>query len=179
MHPGEIIPRHEQRLHGLVVLDTFAVAVGQASEAPHVHPNRENQPLDMRRADRVRIGTPKLRSLLGAGYRGRGVAPPGAGRKPKPVDERRDQVFSVKLTRAEKRLLDHAMPERGRAKHCLNPPASGASGERGLRSHRARSSTPLRQLIRLLCRQDAGRSPCPLGIPSVLEVEACNAAMVR
>jgi hypothetical protein len=31
---------------------------------------------------------------------------PGAGRKPLPPDERRDQVFSVKLTVAEKRLLD-------------------------------------------------------------------------
>jgi hypothetical protein len=31
---------------------------------------------------------------------------PGAGRKPKPPDERRDQVFSVKLTLAEKQLLD-------------------------------------------------------------------------
>ena len=30
----------------------------------------------------------------------------GAGRKPKPPDERRDQVFSVKLTVDEKRLLD-------------------------------------------------------------------------
>jgi hypothetical protein len=31
---------------------------------------------------------------------------PGAGRKPKPPEERRDQVFSVKLTADEKRLLD-------------------------------------------------------------------------
>ena len=31
---------------------------------------------------------------------------PGAGRKPKPVDERRDQVFSVKLTLDEKELLE-------------------------------------------------------------------------
>lgn len=31
---------------------------------------------------------------------------PGAGRKPKPPDERRDQVFSVKLTEEEKRLLE-------------------------------------------------------------------------
>lgn len=31
---------------------------------------------------------------------------PGAGRKPKPPDERRDQVFSVKLTADEKRLLE-------------------------------------------------------------------------
>lgn len=31
---------------------------------------------------------------------------PGAGRKPKPPAERRDQVFSVKLTLDEKRLLD-------------------------------------------------------------------------
>ncbi len=30
----------------------------------------------------------------------------GAGRKPKPPDERRDQVFSVKLTLDEKRLLE-------------------------------------------------------------------------
>jgi hypothetical protein len=30
----------------------------------------------------------------------------GAGRKPLPAAERRDQVFSVKLTVAEKRLLD-------------------------------------------------------------------------
>jgi len=31
---------------------------------------------------------------------------PGAGRKPKPPEERRDQVFSVKLTLDEKRLLE-------------------------------------------------------------------------
>ena len=31
---------------------------------------------------------------------------PGAGRKPKPPDERRDQVFSLKLTLDEKRLLE-------------------------------------------------------------------------
>jgi hypothetical protein len=31
---------------------------------------------------------------------------PGAGRKPKPPSERRDQVFSVKLTRDEKQLLE-------------------------------------------------------------------------
>jgi hypothetical protein len=30
----------------------------------------------------------------------------GAGRKPKPPEERRDQVFSVKLTAEEKRLLE-------------------------------------------------------------------------
>jgi hypothetical protein len=30
----------------------------------------------------------------------------GAGRKPKPRDERRDQVFSIKLTLEEKRLLE-------------------------------------------------------------------------
>jgi hypothetical protein len=30
----------------------------------------------------------------------------GAGRKPKPPDERRDQVFSIKLTLDEKRLLE-------------------------------------------------------------------------
>jgi hypothetical protein len=36
----------------------------------------------------------------------RGGKRPGAGRKPKPPDERRDQVFSVKLTRDEKRLLE-------------------------------------------------------------------------
>jgi hypothetical protein len=30
----------------------------------------------------------------------------GAGRKPKPPDERRDQVFSLKLTLDEKQLLD-------------------------------------------------------------------------
>jgi hypothetical protein len=30
----------------------------------------------------------------------------GAGRKPKPPGERRDQVFSIKLTAEEKALLD-------------------------------------------------------------------------
>jgi hypothetical protein len=35
-----------------------------------------------------------------------GGSRPGAGRKPKPVDQRRDQVFSVKLTAEEKCLLD-------------------------------------------------------------------------
>jgi hypothetical protein len=38
----------------------------------------------------------------------RGGKRPGAGRKPKPPDERRDQVFSVKLTADEKRLLDES-----------------------------------------------------------------------
>jgi hypothetical protein len=32
----------------------------------------------------------------------------GAGRKAKPPDERRDQVFSIKLTADEKRLLEEA-----------------------------------------------------------------------
>lgn len=36
----------------------------------------------------------------------RGGKRPGAGRKPKPPDERRDRVFSVKLTADEKRLLE-------------------------------------------------------------------------
>ena len=36
----------------------------------------------------------------------RGGAREGAGRKPLPPDERRDQVFSVKLTLDEKRLLE-------------------------------------------------------------------------
>ena len=36
----------------------------------------------------------------------RGGKREGAGRKPLPPDERRDQVFSIKLTADEKRLLD-------------------------------------------------------------------------
>lgn len=36
----------------------------------------------------------------------RGGKRPGAGRPPKPSNERRDQVFSVKLTGDEKRLLE-------------------------------------------------------------------------
>ena len=36
----------------------------------------------------------------------RGGAREGAGRKPLPPSERRDQVFSVKLTKDEKQLLD-------------------------------------------------------------------------
>jgi hypothetical protein len=32
----------------------------------------------------------------------------GAGRPPKPVGERRDQVFSIKLTPDEKRLLEES-----------------------------------------------------------------------
>jgi hypothetical protein len=36
----------------------------------------------------------------------RGGRREGAGRPPKPVDERRDQLFAVKLTAAEKQLLD-------------------------------------------------------------------------
>jgi hypothetical protein len=35
-----------------------------------------------------------------------GGARAGAGRKPKPPEERRDQVFSIKLTAGEKELLD-------------------------------------------------------------------------
>jgi|GEM_PF-3291535 len=35
-----------------------------------------------------------------------GGARPGAGRPAKPPDERRDQVFSIKLTQEEKELLD-------------------------------------------------------------------------
>ncbi len=31
---------------------------------------------------------------------------PGAGRKPKPPEDRRDQVFSLKLTPDEKQLLE-------------------------------------------------------------------------
>jgi hypothetical protein len=38
----------------------------------------------------------------------RGGKRPGAGRKPKPPNERRDQVFSVKLTVDEKQLLEEA-----------------------------------------------------------------------
>jgi len=36
----------------------------------------------------------------------RGGKREGAGRKPLPPDERRDQVFSIKLTLDEKRLLE-------------------------------------------------------------------------
>lgn len=36
----------------------------------------------------------------------RGGKRPGAGRKPKPPEQRRDCVFSIKLTRGEKELLD-------------------------------------------------------------------------
>ena len=36
----------------------------------------------------------------------RGGAREGAGRKPLPLSERRDQVFSIKLTKDEKQLLD-------------------------------------------------------------------------
>lgn len=35
----------------------------------------------------------------------RGGKRPGAGRKPKPPDERRDQIFSVRLTDDEMQLL--------------------------------------------------------------------------
>lgn len=38
----------------------------------------------------------------------RGGARPGAGRPSLPPDERRDQLFAVKLTAAEKRLLESA-----------------------------------------------------------------------
>jgi hypothetical protein len=38
----------------------------------------------------------------------RGGARPGAGRPPLPPGERRDQIFAVKLTTAEKELLDSA-----------------------------------------------------------------------
>lgn len=38
----------------------------------------------------------------------RGGKRPGAGRKPKPPDERRDQVFSVRLTEQEMELLNAA-----------------------------------------------------------------------
>ncbi len=31
---------------------------------------------------------------------------PGAGRPPVPAAERRDQIFAIKITKAEKRLLD-------------------------------------------------------------------------
>jgi hypothetical protein len=33
---------------------------------------------------------------------------PNSGRKPKPPDERRDQVFSIKVTMDEKRLLEQS-----------------------------------------------------------------------
>lgn len=36
----------------------------------------------------------------------RGGKRPGAGRPPKPEGERRDQVFSIKLTAGEKELLN-------------------------------------------------------------------------
>lgn len=38
----------------------------------------------------------------------RGGKRPGAGRKPKPPDERRDQVFSVRLTEDEMQMLELA-----------------------------------------------------------------------
>jgi len=38
----------------------------------------------------------------------RGGKRPGAGRKPKPQEERRDQVFSIRLTTAERQTLDDA-----------------------------------------------------------------------
>ena len=47
MLPAEIIPRHEDGLHGYVVLEALAVAIGQASEPAQAHANGQIEPLDM------------------------------------------------------------------------------------------------------------------------------------
>jgi hypothetical protein len=52
----------------------------------------------------------------------------GAGRKPKPPDERRDQVFSIKLTLDEKRLLDET-DARGWARETLIKTAKRRTGQ--------------------------------------------------
>jgi hypothetical protein len=43
----EIIPRHEQGLHNLVMLWALAMAIGQAGETAQAHAEREVEPLDM------------------------------------------------------------------------------------------------------------------------------------
>jgi hypothetical protein len=51
MLPGEIIPRHEDGLHSGMILQSLAVAVGQAYESSQDHPESEIQSLDIRGAE--------------------------------------------------------------------------------------------------------------------------------
>ncbi len=87
---------------------------------------------------------------------------PGAGRPPKPPGEQRNQVFSVKLTADEKRLLEEANA-RAWARDVLLKAAGKAhkriaSGEKGNRTQRAQPH-PTGVYKTLLRRQDAGCSP--------------------
>jgi hypothetical protein len=52
------------------------------------------------------------------------------GRKPKPPSERRDQLFAVKLTSAEKRLLDDSDAKCGRETYCYGAPKGVQNKER-------------------------------------------------
>jgi hypothetical protein len=70
MLPPKIIPRYEQSLHGLVVAQALAVAVGQSSEAPQAHAEREIESLNMRRAYPVVFWLTEDRQFLSAYYPG-------------------------------------------------------------------------------------------------------------
>jgi hypothetical protein len=47
---AEIIPRHEQRLHGLVMTSALAVAIGEACKTTEAHAEREVEALNTARA---------------------------------------------------------------------------------------------------------------------------------
>ena len=83
---------------------------------------------------------------------------PGAGRPPKPDDERRDQVFSVKLTLDEKRLLEET-EARAWARDILLRTVQKALAERGGIEPNRHEPTP-RSVYKTLARsQDAGHFP--------------------
>ena len=51
VNAAEIVPRHEQRKHQLVILPFLAEGVRQPREAAILHPNRQVRPLNVGRAN--------------------------------------------------------------------------------------------------------------------------------
>src|ERR1700677_4371517 len=56
VYPAEVIKHEVESKRMLMVLDFFGESVGQASEAPQVHPHGEILPLDVTGRDMVPVG---------------------------------------------------------------------------------------------------------------------------
>src|SRR5688572_18063166 len=74
MFPSDIIPRHEQGLHGRMMLEAFAVAIGQTGEPTQTHAHGQIETLDMAGAYTIFVGSAEHRQLVGAYYPSGAVA---------------------------------------------------------------------------------------------------------
>ena len=65
MNAAEIVVHMKQSQHSDVIFELLTEGIGQPGEAPHVHPHVEIRPLNVRRADVLRIGRTNDRLSLG------------------------------------------------------------------------------------------------------------------